>query len=61
MKHYKYIGILAIAMAFACNSSEPKEEPKAPINESEVSLTAEQAKNIDLKIGEVGFGEINEH
>lgn len=60
MKHYLYIGALAVAMTFACNSSEPKEAPKAPINESEVSLTAEQAKNIDLKTGEVGFGEINE-
>ncbi|RYF25265.1 MAG: efflux RND transporter periplasmic adaptor subunit [Flavobacteriales bacterium] len=60
MKHYLYIGVLAVSMAFACKSSEPKEEPKAPINESEVSLTAEQAKNIDLKTGEVGFGEINE-
>jgi cobalt-zinc-cadmium efflux system membrane fusion protein len=60
MKHYLYIGALAVAMTFACNSSEPKEQPKAPINENEVSLTAEQAKNIDLKTGEVGFGEINE-
>lgn len=60
MKHYLYIGVLAVSMAFACNSSEPKEEPKALINESEVSLTAEQAKNIELKTGEVGFGEINE-
>ncbi|WAC39663.1 efflux RND transporter periplasmic adaptor subunit [Pedobacter sp. SL55] len=60
MKHYLYIGALAVTMTFACNSSEPKEETKAPNNESEVSLTAEQAKNIDLKTGEVGFGEINE-
>lgn len=60
MKHYLYIGALAVTMTFACNSNEPKEEPKAQLNESEVSLTAEQAKNIDLKTGEVGFGEINE-
>lgn len=60
MKHYLYIGALAVTMTFACNSNEPKEQPKAPINENEVSLTAEQAKNIDLKTGEVGFGEINE-
>ncbi|MFN0292397.1 efflux RND transporter periplasmic adaptor subunit [Pedobacter helvus] len=60
MKHYLYIGALTVSMTFACSSREPKEEPKAPINENEVSLTAEQAKNIDLKIGQVGFGEINE-
>ena len=61
MKHYLYLGALAISLTFACsNSNELKEEKAAPINENEVSLTAEQAKNIDLKIGEVGFGEINE-
>lgn len=60
MKYYLYLGALAIAMAFACTSNETKEEKPAPINENEVSLTAQQAKNIDLKIGAVGFGEISE-
>jgi len=60
MKHTLYLGALAISLTIACSNSHPKEEKAAPVNENEISLTAEQAKNINLKIGEVGFGEINE-
>ena len=60
MKNYLYLGALAISLTFACSSNEIKEEKTVPVNENEVSLTAEQAKNINLKVGEVGFGEINE-
>ncbi len=60
MKYYLYIGFLTISMALACNSDKTKKETKASINENEVSLTVEQAKNIDLQVGEIGFGEINE-
>lgn len=61
MKYDIYLGALIISMTVACSSKEIKQEEKpASINENEVSLTAQQAKNIDLKIGEVGFGEINE-
>jgi len=60
MKHNLYLGALAISLTIACSNSQPKEEKAAPVNENEISLTDEQAKNINLKIGEVGFGEINE-
>lgn len=60
MKNYLYLGALAISLTFACSSNEIKEEKTVPVNENEVNLTAEQAKNINLKVGEVGFGEINE-
>jgi len=60
MKYYLYLGAFAISITLACTSNKTKEETAAPINENEVSLTAEQAKNIDLQTGEVDFGEINE-
>src|SRR5690606_33701056 len=60
MKYYLYIATLAISLTLACNSSDKKEEETVLINENEVTLTTEQAKNIDLQVGEVGFGEINE-
>lgn len=60
MKQYLYLGAFAISFTLACGSNEPKEEKAVSINENEVSVTVEQAKNIDLQVGEVGFGEINE-
>ncbi|RZJ68370.1 MAG: efflux RND transporter periplasmic adaptor subunit [Flavobacterium sp.] len=60
MKYYIYLGSLAISMAFGCSSNEKKPQKVVAVNENEVGLTTQQAKNIDLQIGEVGFGEINE-
>lgn len=60
MKYYLYLGILTVSIAFACNSRDTKEEVKTDVNENEVTITDEQAKNINLQIGEVSFGEINE-
>ncbi len=61
MKYPLYLGALAISMMFACSSSsETKEKPEVQVNENEVSLTAEQAKHINLQTGAVAFGEINE-
>jgi len=60
MKHYLYLGALAISFTLACKSNEQKEEKVIAVNENEVSLSTEQVKNINLKTGEVGFGEINE-
>lgn len=61
MKNYLYLGALAISLTFACSSNnEQKDKKAATINENEVGLSVQQAKNINLQIGEVGFGEINE-
>lgn len=60
MKYYIYMGSLAISIAFGCSNSEKKPQKVVAVNENEVGLTTQQAKNIDLQIGEVGFGEINE-
>jgi cobalt-zinc-cadmium efflux system membrane fusion protein len=48
-------------MTSACkNGSSTTEEKIELVEETQVSLTEQQAKNIDLKVGTVGFGEINE-
>lgn len=60
MKYNLYLGALLISMTLACNNNQVKEEKAIPINENEVSLTSEQAKNINLQTGEVAVGEINE-
>lgn len=60
MKYYIYMGGLAISMAFGCSSSETGKEKAVVTNENEVSLTAKQANNVGLQIGEVAFGEISE-
>lgn len=60
MKYHIYLCILAVSFSLACNQTETKETENAPINENEVSLTGEQAKNIGLQTGEISFEEINE-
>ncbi len=48
-------------MTLACKNGGNNTDEKANlIEETEVSLTEQQARNIDLQIGSVGFGEINE-
>jgi len=61
MKYPLYLGVLAMAMTFACSSnSEIQKEAGVTVNENEVSLTEAQAKHINLQTGQVAFGEINE-
>ena len=61
MKYPLYLGIIAIALTFACNSKpETQKEVEATVNENEVSLTPAQAEHIQLQTGQVAFGEINE-
>lgn len=60
MKHYLYLGAFTLFMLVACTNSSKQEEKAESINENEVSVTDAQAKNINLQLGEVGFGEINE-
>lgn len=62
MKNLIYIAAATTFLFAACssknNDNTDTDELAAPDNE--VSLTAEQAKNIDLKVAEISFGEISE-
>jgi cobalt-zinc-cadmium efflux system membrane fusion protein len=61
MKYQLYIAALTICVLLACkNSNTETEKAEQPHIEDQVSLTAAQAKNIDLKVGEVSMGEISE-
>jgi cobalt-zinc-cadmium efflux system membrane fusion protein len=61
MKYQLYIAALAVCILFACkNSNTESEQTEKPIIEDQVSLTADQAKNINLKVAEVSLGEISE-
>jgi cobalt-zinc-cadmium efflux system membrane fusion protein len=60
MKKYLYITLISAALASACSSDKPQEEIPQTAEENEVTLTAQQAKNISLEVAEVDFGNINE-
>lgn len=61
MKYYTYLAAFALCFTFACNNKKITEkESGKTINENEVSITAAQAKNINLQIGQVTFGQISE-
>lgn len=60
MKKYLYITMISATVALACSSDKPEAETPQTVNENEVSLTQQQAKNINLEVGEVGFGNVNE-
>ncbi|WP_285009657.1 efflux RND transporter periplasmic adaptor subunit [Pedobacter faecalis] len=63
MKHYTYIGTLSVMMLMlSCSNSHDTatQQDEAVANESEVSLTPAQAKNIGLETGRSGFGKINQ-
>lgn len=60
MKCYLYLMALAISIITGCSEIETKKTESTTVNDEEVSLTIEQAKNINLEIGEVVFGELNE-
>src|SRR5690606_19419848 len=60
MKHYLYIGTLAISICLACNSPEKTEAETVVLNGNKVSLTMEQQKNIHLQVGEIENGEATE-
>ncbi|WP_461790981.1 efflux RND transporter periplasmic adaptor subunit [Pedobacter sp.] len=60
MKKYLYITIMSATAFFGCNNDKPKDETTQTLNENEVSLTQQQAKNINLEVGGVAFSNLNE-
>jgi membrane fusion protein, heavy metal efflux system len=61
MKHKSYLAISLALIFFGCNHKPSFQEQPTANNENEVELSNEQAKNINLQIGEVQFREVNQH
>lgn len=62
MKYQLYLAVLAIFVLSACKNNSHKEVETADklTTEDQVSLTAPQAKNIDLQVAQVSMGEVSQ-